>query len=295
MRDDGVHEAVMVDQVITNLIADKKGNYVDCTFGLGGHAFAILKKLDLEAKLTGIDRDPESLLKVNEVLEKDKRFSFINDKFGNIQNHFNPKSLDGILVDLGISSNQLDNPERGFSFQLKGPLDMRMSQSDKVSAETWINMSTKEEIAKVLWEVGEERHSRKISESICKERDLKPIDTTQRLSEIILASKPRRSKKHPATNVFRAIRMEVNSELQELQSLLVSAGKLLKEGGRLAVISFHSLEDRIVKRFVQGKSLDGQNFSFKKVGPKFFKPSREEVLKNPRSRSAILRVVEKVA
>ena len=295
MRDYGVHESVMVDQVITNLISDKKGNYVDCTFGLGGHAFAILKRLDLEAKLTGIDRDPESLLRVNEVLEKDKRFSFINDKFGNIQNHFDSMSLDGILVDLGISSNQLDNPERGFSFQLKGPLDMRMSQSDKVSAETWINKSTKEEIAKVLWEVGEERHSRKISESICKERDLKPIDTTQRLSEIILASKPRRSKKHPATNVFRAIRMEVNSELQELQSLLVSAGKLLKEGGRLAVISFHSLEDRIVKRFVQGKSLDGQNFSFKKVGPKHFKPSREEIIRNPRSRSAILRIMEKVA
>ena len=204
-------------------------------------------------------------------------------------------SLDGILVDLGISSNQLDNPERGFCFQLKGPLDMRMSQSDKVSAETWINKSTKEEIAKVLWEVGEERHSRKISDSICRERDLSPINTTQRLSEIILASKPRRSKKHPATNVFRAIRMEVNSELQELQSLLISAGKLLKEGGSLAVISFHSLEDRIVKRFVQGKSLDGQDFSFKKVGPKHFKPSKEEVIRNPRSRSAILRIVEKVA
>ena len=295
MRDHGVHEAVMVDQVITNLIADKKGTYVDCTFGLGGHSFAILKKLDSEAKLTGIDRDPESLLKINEVLENDKRFSFINDKFGNIQNHFDPKSLDGILVDLGISSSQLDNPKRGFSFQLNGPLDMRMSQSDKVSAETWINKSTKEEIAKVLWEVGEERHSRKISDSICRERELSPINTTKRLSEVILASKPRRSKKHPATNVFRAIRMEVNSELQELQSLLVSAGKLLKEGGRLAVISFHSLEDRIVKRFVQGKSLEGQNFSFKKLGPKHFKPSPEEVLRNPRSRSAILRVVERVA
>ena len=295
MRDHGVHEAVMVEQVITNLIADKKGNYVDCTFGLGGHASAILKKLYSEAKLTGIDRDPESLLKANEILEKDKRFSFINDKFGNIQNHFDPKSFDGILVDLGISSNQLDTPERGFSFQLKGPLDMRMSQSDKVSAETWINESTKEEIAKVLWEIGEERHSRKISESICRERDLNPINTTQRLSEIIIASKPKRSKKHPATNIFRAIRMEVNSELQELQSLLISAGKLLKEGGRLAVISFHSLEDRIVKRFVQGKSLEGQNFSFTKVGPKHFKPNLEEVTSNPRSRSAILRVIEKVA
>ena len=294
MRDHGVHEAVMVDQVITNLVADKKGNYVDCTFGLGGHSFEILKKLDSDAKLTGIDRDPESLLKANKVLGKDKRFSFINDKFGNIQSHFGPKSLDGILVDLGISSDQLDNPERGFSFQLKGPLDMRMSQSDKVSAETWINKSSNEEIAKVFWEIGEERHSRKISESICRERDISPINTTQRLSEIIIASKPRRSKKHPATNIFRAIRMEVNSELQELQNLLISAGKLLKEGGRLAVISFHSLEDRIVKRFVQGKSLEGQNFSFKKVGPKYFKPNHEELLRNPRSRSAILRVVEKV-
>jgi len=295
LRDHGVHEAVMVDQVITNLVADKKGNYVDCTFGLGGHSFEILKKLDSDAKLTGIDRDPESLLKANKVLGKDKRFSFINDKFGNIQSHFGPKSLDGILVDLGISSDQLDNPERGFSFQLKGPLDMRMSQSDKVSAETWINKSSNEEIAKVFWEIGEERHSRKISESICRERDISPINTTQRLSEIIIASKPRRSKKHPATNIFRAIRMEVNSELQELQNLLISAGKLLKEGGRLAVISFHSLEDRIVKRFVQGKSLEGQNFSFKKVGPKYFKPNHEELLRNPRSRSAILRVVEKVA
>ena len=284
----------MVDQVITNLIANKKGSYVDCTFGLGGHASAILKKLDSEARLVGIDRDPESLLKVNKTLVKDKRFSFINDKFGNLQSYFDPSSLDGILVDLGISSNQLDNPERGFSFRLKGPLDMRMSQSDKVSAETWIKSSTKEEITRVLWEVGEERHSRKISESICRERDLSPINTTQRLSEIVVASKPRRSKKHPATNVFRAIRMEVNSELQELQSLLVSAGKLLKEGGRLAVISFHSLEDRIVKRFVQGKSFEGQNFSFKKVGPKHFKPNQEEITRNPRSRSAILRVVEKV-
>jgi len=295
LRDQGIHEAVMVDQVIKNLIADKKGNYVDCTFGLGGHASAILKKLDSEARLTGIDRDPESLKKVNETLGKDKRFSFINDKFGNIQSYFDPKSLDGILVDLGISSNQLDNPERGFSFRLKGPLDMRMSQSDKVSAETWINRSTKEEIARVLWEVGEERHSRKISESICRERDLSPINTTQRLSEIVVTSKTKRSKKHPATNVFRAIRMEVNSELEELQSLLISAGKLLKEGGRLAVISFHSLEDRIVKRFVQGKSFEGQNFSFKKVGSKHFKPSQEEITRNPRSRSAILRVVEKVA
>ena len=295
MRDYGVHEAVMVNQVIQNLISDKKGSYVDCTFGIGGHASAILERLSSDAKLIGIDRDPESLKKVSEVFKKDKRFSFINDKFGNIQNHFQQDSLDGILVDLGISSNQLDNPERGFSFQSKGPLDMRMNQSDLVSAQTWLNKSSKEEIFKVLRDMGEERHSKRISEFICRERDINPITTTQHLSEIILASKPRKSKKHPATNVFRAIRMEVNSELQELQSLLISAGKLLKKGGRLAIISFHSLEDRIVKRFVQGKSSEGKNFSFNNIGPKHFKPSSEEIKRNPRSRSAILRIVEKVS
>jgi len=295
LRDYGVHEAVMVDQAITNLIVDKRGNYVDCTFGLGGHSSAILNNLDSEAQLTAIDRDPKSIKKANEVIKRDKRFSFINDNFGNIENHFHSESLNGILVDLGISSDQLDNPERGFSFQVQGPLDMRMNQSEKVSAETWLNESTADEIAKVLWEKGEERYSKIISESICKERQVNPINTTLRLSRIILDSKPKRSKRHPATNVFRAIRMEVNSELEELQNLLIAAGRLLKKGGRLAVISFHSLEDRVVKRFIQGKSIDGKGFSFSKVGPKYFKPNQAEITRNPRSRSAILRVVEKVS
>ena len=295
MREPGIHEAVMVDQVISNLIANKNGSYVDCTFGLGGHTSAILKNLDSEAELIGIDRDPESFEAANEVIKKDKRFSFINDKFGNLEDHFPGESLDGILVDLGISSRQLDNPERGFSFQTQGPLDMRMNQSDVDSAETWLNKSSKEEITRVLWEKGEERNSRKIAEIICREREFSPINTTKRLIEIIVASKPRKTKRHPATNVFRAIRMEINSEMEELQKVLIAAGYLLKNGGRIAVISFHSLEDRIVKRFLQGKSLDGKKFSFHKVGSKYFKPNKEEIIKNPRSRSAILRISEKVA
>ena len=295
MREPRIHEAVMVDQVISNLLVNKKGSYVDCTFGLGGHASAILKNLDSEAELIGIDRDPESFEAANEVIKKDKRFSFINDKFGNLEDHFPGESLDGILVDLGISSRQLDNPERGFSFQTQGPLDMRMNQSDVDSAETWLNKSSKEEITRVLWEKGEERNSRKIAEIICRERDVSPINTTQRLIEIIVACKPRKSKRHPATNVFRAIRMEINSEMEELQNVLIAAGCLLKNRGRLAVISFHSLEDRIVKRFLQGKSLEGKKFSFRKVGSKHFKPNKEEIIKNPRSRSAILRISEKVA
>ncbi len=295
MRDKIAHEAVMVNQVINSLIVDKKGIYLDSTFGLGGHSSAILNNLDNEATLFGLDRDPECQKFADEIKELDKRFLFINDRFSNLQTHFLKESLDGVLVDLGISSKQLDDPERGFTFQSNGPLDMRMNQSEEFSATEWIKRASKEEISNVLWELGEERKSRKIANLICKERDLKPINTTKQLSEIILLAKPRNSRRHPATNAFRAIRMEINSELQELQDLLIAAGNLLKEGGRLVVISFHSLEDRIVKRFLQGKSEESKSYSFKRIGSKFLKPNEEEIQVNPRSRSAILRVGEKMA
>lgn len=295
MRDKVAHEAVMVNQVINSLIVDKKGTYVDGTFGLGGHASAILNNLDNDATLFGLDRDPECQNYADEIIQEDKRFLFINDRFSNLQTHFLKESLDGILVDLGISSKQLDDPERGFTFQANGPLDMRMNQVEEFSASDWLKDASKEEISNVLWELGEERKSRKIAELICKARVLKPIITTKHLSEIILLAKSRNSKRHPATNTFRAIRMKVNSELQELEGLLLAAGKLLKEGGRLVVISFHSMEDRIVKRFFQGKSTVGERYNFKKIGEKFFKPDLEEMRVNPRSRSAILRVGEKVA
>tara|TARA_Y100000590_G_C15662538_1_gene993244 strand:+ start:706 stop:1593 length:888 start_codon:yes stop_codon:yes gene_type:complete len=295
LRDKIAHEAVMVNQVINSLIVDKKGIYLDSTFGLGGHSSAILNNLDNEATLFGLDRDPECQKFADEIKELDKRFLFINDRFSNLQTHFLKESLDGVLVDLGISSKQLDDPERGFTFQSNGPLDMRMNQSEEFSATEWIKRASKEEISNVLWELGEERKSRKIANLICKERDLKPINTTKQLSEIILLAKPRNSRRHPATNAFRAIRMEINSELQELQDLLIAAGNLLKEGGRLVVISFHSLEDRIVKRFLQGKSEESKSYSFKRIGSKFLKPNEEEIQVNPRSRSAILRVGEKMA
>ena len=285
----------MVEQVINNLVLNRKGNYVDCTFGLGGHSLAILNNLDPEAKLTALDRDPISVEAANEVSENDVRFTFINDKFGHLAKHFDDETVDGILLDLGLSSKQLDDPKRGFSFQFLGPLDMRMDQSNGISAKTWINQSTKEEIARVLWEKGEERKSRKIAELICRERNVNPINTTFDLVEIIMSCKPRSSKRHPATNTFRAIRMEINSEMEELRDALNAAGKILKKKGRLAVISFHSIEDRLVKRFIQGKSIDGSKFSFKRVGGKHIKPNRGEIQKNPRSRSAILRVVEKAA
>ncbi|MCH2263610.1 MAG: 16S rRNA (cytosine(1402)-N(4))-methyltransferase RsmH [SAR86 cluster bacterium] len=294
MREYKKHEAVMVEQVINNLILNRKGNYVDCTFGLGGHSSALLKSLGSEAKLTAVDRDPSSVAVANEVSQQDARFTFINDKFGNLTRHFDEETVDGILVDLGLSSKQLDDPERGFSFQILGPLDMRMDQTSDISAETWVNQSTKEEIAKVFWEKGEERKSRKIAELICNERNITPIHTTLDLVKIIMSCKPRTSKRHPATNIFRAIRMEVNSEMDELKKVLDAAGKILKKGGRLAVISFHSIEDRVVKRFIQGKSIGANKFSFKRVGRKYIRPNKEEIQNNPRSRSAILRVAEKV-
>ncbi|MFL2706233.1 MAG: 16S rRNA (cytosine(1402)-N(4))-methyltransferase RsmH [Gammaproteobacteria bacterium] len=288
------HEAVMVKEVINNLILDKKGNYIDCTFGLGGHTKAILGNLESNAALTSLDRDFESSSYARALSKEDKRFTFIHDNFGNLQDHFSDKTIDGIFLDLGISSKQLDDPERGFSFQSLGPLDMRMNKNDSFSAKDWINETSKEQIARVLWEKGEERRSKKIADRICREREVKPINSTKHLSEIIKSCKPGSSKKHPSTNTFRAIRMEVNSEIEELRKVLYAAGSILREGGRLVVISFHSLEDRIVKRFIQGKDYQTSSFSFQKVGKNFIRPNKEEIKLNPRSRSAILRTAERV-
>ena len=219
----------------------------------------------------------------------------ISDRFSNLKDHVKKDSIDGILVDLGISSTQLDDSDRGFSFQSKGPLDMRMDQTTGISAEEWINTASKKEIEDVFWILGEERASRKVAKIICEKRIKQPITSTQELAEIVLSCIPRRGKKHPATNIFRAIRMQVNEEIKELYSVLEVASFILRDGGRLAIISFHSIEDRVVKRFIQGKDRISSSVNFKTVGGKHLKPSKEEIKENPRSRSAILRVAEKVA
>ena len=285
----------MVKEVLTYLVSDKSGIYMDCTFGAGGHSQEIMKNLEENGKLIGVDRDPDVTNKIPVSLRNDDRFSLVKDRFSNIQYHAKNASIDGILVDLGISSTQLDNLERGFSFQFQGPLDMRMDQSEGMSAEQWINTASRKEIEKVLWELGEERASRKIAKIICEKRVKQPIASTEELVDIVLSCVPRRGKKHPATNTFRAIRMKVNEEMEELNSVLESASYLLRVGGRLAIISFHSIEDRVVKRFIQGKDRIASSVSFKTIGGKHVKPSREEEKVNPRSRSAILRVAEKVA
>ena len=285
----------MVEEVLTYLVIDKNGVYVDCTFGTGGHSQEILKKLEVNGKLIGVDRDTGVRNTIPAILKDDKRFSLISDRFSNLKDYVKIESIDGILVDLGISSTQLDDLDRGFSFQSLGPLDMRMDQSTGISAQQWINSASKKEIEDVFWILGEEKASRKVAKIICERRIKTPITSTEELTEIVLSCIPRRGKKHPATNIFRAIRMQVNEEMEELYSVLESASFLLKVGGRLAIISFHSIEDRVVKRFIQGKDRISSTVSFKTIGGKHLKPTREEIKENPRSRSAILRVAEKVA
>ncbi|MDB3975848.1 16S rRNA (cytosine(1402)-N(4))-methyltransferase RsmH [Gammaproteobacteria bacterium] len=288
------HEAVMVDEVLENLVSKQNGRYIDCTFGAGGHSLKILKKLNQDGALTSIEKDKMATLDLSSEFTDDIRFKLINDSFSNLNKLFKDSEIDGILIDLGISSTQLDDPERGFSFQSNGPLDMRIDTSQGQTAAEWINSATKKEIEDVLWTLGEERASRKIASKICESREKKPIESTKELSDLIISCVYKRSKKHPATNSFRAIRMFINQEIYELQCALEAASYVLCCGGRLAVISFHSMEDRIVKRFFQGKDRIGSNIKFKYFGEKFLKPTNTEMSTNPRSRSAILRVAEKI-
>ena len=288
------HEAVMTEEVLENLILSRKGLYMDCTFGAGGHSLKILEKLNKDGKLLSMDKDKMATDIINKEFIKDSRFSIINDSFSQLSLYVENETVNGILIDLGISSTQLDDSERGFSFQLDGPLDMRIDNSQGISAEEWINTATKKEIEDVFWILGEDRYSRRIARKICDTRIKNPIRTTKELSEIVLSAVSRQSKKHPATNIFRAIRMKINKELEELYKVLEASSYALCFGGRLAVISFHSMEDRIVKRFIQGKDRLDSSIKFSYIGDKFIKPTSEEIKINPRSRSAILRVAEKV-
>ena len=288
------HEAVMVEEVLENLVFKNNGTYVDCTFGAGGHSLEILKKLDSLGSLVSFDKDIQATLDLSEEFSGETRFKLINDSFSNIKKYFKNDSIDGVLIDLGISSTQLDDAKRGFSFQSDGPLDMRIDATKGITARDWINGASKKEIEDVLWNLGEERASRKIARKIVYSREKKSIETTKDLTDVILNSVQTKSKKHPATNSFRAIRMFINNEIQELKEVLEASGDILRSGGRLAVISFHSMEDRIVKRFFQGKDRVNSRVEFKYLKDKFLKPGSQEILNNPRSRSAILRVAEKV-
>ncbi|WP_163369813.1 16S rRNA (cytosine(1402)-N(4))-methyltransferase RsmH [Endozoicomonas acroporae] len=301
-----VHKTVLLNEAVDALLTDPAGIYVDGTFGRGGHSRLILNTLSEQGRLVGIDKDPLAIATGVQLASEDPRFAIHHGSFTDVDSVHSDQLVDGILLDLGVSSPQLDDPERGFSFMQKGPLDMRMNHQDGETAADWLARAEEQEISRVIWEYGEDRFSRRMARAIVRERDIEPILTTRRLADIIAAACPTREKgKHPATRAFQAIRIHINRELEDLVLCLDRALEKLKPGGRLVVISFHSLEDRIVKRFIRkhqkGDELpswlpvteDQLNRRMKSLG-KAIKPSRQEVQENPRARSAVMRVAEKL-
>ena len=285
------HAPVMINESIDSLVLNKSGAYLDCTFGLGGHSKEILKRLNSKGTLNSIDQDQMVIEYAKKI--QDPRFKFEYSKFSKIGKLFINRKFDGILFDLGVSSLQLDDAARGFSFQKNGKLDMRMDQNDKISALEWVNKAKEKEIADIFYYLGEERKSRLFAKRVIEKRRTKLIESTEDLAEVTYAGKKfRNSKKHPATNIFRAIRIFINNELEEIKIALQASIDLLQDKGRLVVISFHSMEDRIVKNFLKGKLEDQENTNSIKIIGKIIKPSREEINLNARSRSAILRIGE---
>lgn len=311
MNAESVHETVLMQEAIDALSIRKDGTYVDATFGRGGHSRLLLEQLGAEGRLIVFDKDPDAIEVATEMQRSDSRIEIVHAAFGEIEAQLsslgNAAGIDGILFDLGVSSPQLDNADRGFSFLRDGPLDMRMNPHVGQSAEQWINSADEAEIADVLYQYGEERHSRRMARRVILERAEKRISTTAELAEIIKEANPSWERdKHPATRAFQGIRIFINDELGELERGLAQALKVLKLGGRLVVISFHSLEDRIVKKFIALQA-SGDNYprdlpvsqemlnpKLKSVG-KRIKATAAEVERNPRARSAVMRVAEKIA
>lgn len=310
MADEFSHAPVLLNEAVDALNIKSDGIYIDGTFGRGGHAGAILEQLGEHGHLLAIDKDEEAVAEARRRFEKDKRFDIERGTFALIRQMAESRNwlgkVDGILLDLGVSSPQLDDPRRGFSFRMDGPLDMRMNRSTGISAAQWLSVADEKEIATVLKKYGEEKFARRIARAIVGIRDIEPLKTTGQLARIIADASPSHEKhKDPATRSFQAIRIFINDELNELVSCLESIIDVLSQGGRLAVISFHSLEDRIVKRFMRDRSR-GDDFppdlpvTHNQLKPQLaiaggvIRASEEEVANNPRARSAVLRVAEKL-
>lgn len=307
------HIPVLLNEAVANLVTFPDGIYVDATFGRGSHALAILKQLSPSGRLIAFDKDPEAVAYAKQHLSHDKRFTILHRSFAEMEESLNELELtgkvNGILFDLGVSSPQLDNPERGFSFARDGKLDMRMDTSKGESAMTFIANVAEAELADILWKYGEEKFSRRIAKAIVANREKQSIETTGQLADIIKFAipKPKKSQdKHPATRSFQAIRIAINQELTDLELALDQALDVLTIGGRLLLISFHSLEDRIVKQFIRhhekgedlprGLPIKGKQFNAKlKTIGKPVKPEMKEINFNPRARSAILRIAEKIS
>lgn len=301
------HISVLLHETVDAVLADRNtGIYVDATFGRGGHTRLLLAKLDAQARVYAFDKDPQALAVAAELAEQDSRFQIIHASFADMQQALNDlgvTQVDGLMADLGVSSPQLDQAERGFSFMKDGPLDMRMDNSQGPTAAEWLVDIEEEALANVIFQYGEERYSRRIAKAI---KQAGYIETTAQLAEIVKVAHPKWEKnKHAATRTFQAIRIAINKELEDIENFLPQAVEVLKPEGRLAVISFHSLEDRLIKQFIQKESSLPEDSGWglpqqpqdtrrlKKISR--VRASDEEVKANPRSRSAWLRVAERLA
>jgi len=296
-----LHVPVLLEESLDFLLNDLSGSYLDLTFGRGSHSQEILNRLSPSGRLFAVDRDLEAVSYGKDNIT-DKRFEIFHANYSQIDLLFSGQKFNGILLDLGTCSTHLDNHSRGFSFQGEGPLDMRMDTSQGFSAASFLNESTEQEISDVIYKYGEEKASKKIAKAIVEFRNHTLIDSTSDLVKIIESVLKRTGKKHPATKTFQAIRIHVNNELEHLEIALSKLSQLLNKKGVIAVISFHSLEDRIVKNFfkpnIQSLPKDipinnivKENFHCIK---KKVKPSAEEIKQNPRSRSAVMRVYSKL-
>lgn len=309
------HKPVMLQEAIFALNLKPNGVYVDATFGRGGHSRLILNQLGDRGKLIAIDLDPDAVKIAREMQKIDHRLSVFHSPFSNIGTickEIKVNQVDGVLLDLGVSSPQLENASRGFSFMHDGPLDMRMDNTKGISAKDWLKIVDKAELSMILKQYGQERFANKIAETIVSAREQKPINTTLDLVTLVKQIYPKRymNNKHPATKTFQAIRIFINQELSNLQVSLPQFVNLLSINGRLVIISFHSLEDTIVKKFITNSSIDpiANNYALRKLpidNGKIktltlknlgkLKPSLQEIKQNNRARSAIMRVAEKCA
>ena len=308
----GNHKSVLLEECINGLSIVPGGVYIDGTFGRGGHSRQILAKLGNGGRLIGIDKDPQAIEHAKKEFGNSDNFTMVHSSFADVdliakqQNVFG--KVNGILLDLGVSSPQLDQSERGFSFMRDGPLDMRMDYSSGLSASEWLMTAKEEDMIFVFKRYGEEKFGTRVARAIISERAEKPITTTAHLAQIITDAKPVKEKnKHPATKVFQAIRIFINKELEDLETFLARSLDVLEVGGRLVVMSFHSLEDRLVKRFMRDMSI-GEKMPAEipvmsseidkskrlKVITKAIKPHTNEIDVNVRARSAVLRIGEKL-
>lgn len=306
------HKPVMLEEVLSGLNINPDGIYIDCTLGGGGHSEKILEKLSVNGMLIGLDKDQDAIDFTTEKLKVFNNFKAFHTDFKNVDevvDYMELSSIDGVLIDLGVSSYQLDTPNRGFSFRFDAPLDMRMDKRQKLTAEKVVNTYSYEDLVRILYDYGEEEYAKQIAKNIVKQRETEPIKTTKQLCDIIEHSMPAKvvyNRGGAHKKAFQAIRIEVNAELDKLYETIIYLGKLLKKGGRIAILTFHSLEDRIVKRAFKELSTDcicppktpicicGHKAVGRLVNRKPIEASSAEIEENSRSTCAKLRILERV-